>query len=289
MTLTFKQVFDQRIDLETSQGAPVASYRFDSELPKPCFWPIYTPAGRQIAGFQMSDHQWHRGVWFTIKFINGTNFWEERPPFGIQRTIGQPECKFLSQQSVQISHALRWTSEATGEVIDESRSLLFTVRPDGFRAIDWTSSLTALADLLLDRTPYTTWGGYSGLTFRASREFHGTSYLLPDGQTSQAILGDRHPWGLLRGVVDGAPDARVSLGIIDHPGNPRNPMPFYAKSGNSYDFMNAAFLFHEPMRVARGHKLIFRHRVLYRDGWWEAADFNQLAREFVGQPAQAAS
>jgi hypothetical protein len=281
MNLRFNQVFDQRIDLETSDGKPVASYRFDADLPKPCFWPMYTPAGRQIAGFQMSDHQWHRGLWFTIKFINDTNFWEEREPFGVQRTIAQPQCRFASHESVEIIHSLRWTSQATGDVIDESRTLLFTLRPDGFRAIDWTSSLTALEDLVLDRTPFTTWGGYSGLTFRASREFHNASYLLPNGETTQAIIGAAHPWALLRGVVDGDRDARACLGLIDHPQNPRSPMPFYAKSGNSYDFMNAAFLFHEPMKVSRGQKLIFRHRVLYRDGWWEAADFNALAMEFT--------
>ena len=50
-----------------------------ANLPKPCFHPLHTAAGRQIAGFQMSDHTWHRGLWFTIKFINKTNFWEEQP------------------------------------------------------------------------------------------------------------------------------------------------------------------------------------------------------------------
>jgi hypothetical protein len=281
MNLLFKQFFDQRIDLETADGKPVASYRFDPDLPKPCFWPLYTPAGRQFAGFQMSDHQWHRGLWFTIKYINGANFWEERPPFGIQRTLSQPHCKFVSHESIQINHSLRWTSQATGDVFEESREIVFALRPDGFRSIDWSTTLTALDDLLLDRTPYTTWGGYSGLTFRASREFHGSSYLLPDGQTSQALLGTSHPWALLRGIVDGAPDARIAVGLIDHPKNPRSPMPFYAKAGQSYDFMNAAFLFHEPMKVSRDQKLAFRHRLLYRDGWWEAADFNELATEFV--------
>jgi hypothetical protein len=281
MNLSFKQIFDSRIDIETESGKPAASYRFDAELPKPCFWPIYTPAGRQIAGFQMSDHQWHRGLWFTIKFINGSNFWEERPPFGVQRTLAQPHCKFLSDESIQINHSLRWTSEATGDVIDETRELILTVRPDGSRAIDWATNITALEDLLLDRTPYTTWGGYSGLTFRCSREFHGSSYLLPDGQTSQALIGTSHPWAVLRGIVDGEPDARVCVGLIDHPKNPRSPMPFYGKAGQSYDFMNAAFLFHEPMKLPRGQKLAFRHRVLWRDGWWEAAEFFELAAEFL--------
>ena len=284
MSLSFRQTFDGRIDLQAADGSPIATYRFDPELPKPCFHPLVTAAGRQIAGFQMSDHFWHRGLWFTIKFINKTNFWEEKPPFGIQQTLAQPQCQFASPQAVRIKHALRWTSQATGPVIDESRDLIFTAHSDGTRAIDFSSSLMPLQDLELDRTPYTTWGGYSGLTFRASREVHGTSFLLPDGQTANAILGQPHPWALLRGLVDGQPDAKISLGIIDHPANPRSPSPWYGKAGQSYDFFNAAFLFHEPMTVSSGQLLHFRYRVLYRDGWWEVPEFTALAQSFVSSP-----
>jgi hypothetical protein len=241
---------------------------------------MYTAAGRQIAGFQMSDHNWHRGLWFTIKFINKTNFWEERPPFGVQQTLGQPHCRHLSEDAVSISQNLRWTAEATGAVIDESREMTFSLLPDGVRQIDFSNSLLALQDLLLDRTPFTTWGGYGGLTFRGSREVHNGSYLLPDGQTAASILGQAHPWALLRASLDGAPDARFCIGMIGHPTNPRSPQPFYARAGQSYDFMNAAFLFHEPMPLAKGQSLSFRYRVLYRDGWWEPAEFAPLADGF---------
>jgi hypothetical protein len=280
MNISIRQIFDSRIELESADGSPIAGYRFDRELPKPCFYPLHTAAGRQIGGFQMSDHTWHRGLWFTIKFINKSNFWEESQPFGVQRTQTQPKCEFISPQAVTISHNLRWTSKATDAVIDEDRTISFTVQDDGIRAIDWRTSLLPLQDLLLDRTPYTTWGGYSGLAFRAGREVHNTSYLLPDGQTANAIIGQPHPWALLRGCVDGDADAKISLGIIDHPGNPRSPQPWYAKSGQSYDFMNAAFLFHEPLSVSRGQRLDFRYRILYRDGWWEASEFAELADEF---------
>ena len=281
MNISFRQIFGSRIELESEDGAPIAAYRFDRELPKPCFYPLHTAAGRQIAGFQMSDHTWHRGLWFTIKYINKTNFWEESAPFGIQQTQTQPKCEYISPRAVSITHDLHWTSEATGPVFDESRSILFTVHDDGTRVIDWRTSLTPLQNLILDRTPYTTWGGYGGLAFRAGREVHNTSYLLPDGQTTSAIIGQHHPWALLRGVVDGVADAKISLGMIDHPSNPRSPQPWYAKSGQSYDFMNAAFLFHEPLSVSRGQRLNFFYRILYRDGWWEAAEFAKLADEFT--------
>ena len=281
MNISFRQIFGSRIEIDAAVGSPIAAYRFDRELPKPCFYPLHTAAGRQIAGFQMSDHTWHRGLWFTIKFINQSNFWEESPPFGIQQTQTQPTCEFISPQAVRIAHKLRWTSQATGDVIDENRMIRFSALENGTRQIDWSTSLLPLQDLFLDRTPFTTWGGYGGLAFRAGREVHNTGYLLPDGQTATSILGQPHPWALLRGVVDGDADAKISLGMIDHPTNPRSPQPWYAKSGQSYDFMNAAFLFHEPLSVSRGRRLDFRYRVFYRDGWWEASEFAALAEEFT--------
>jgi hypothetical protein len=278
--LSFRQPSTGRFDIYAADGSPVASYRFDETLPKPCFHPLCTAAGRQIAGFQMSDHLWHRGLWFAIKFINQTNFWEEHSPFGVQKTDGQPLCELSASGALHIVHKLCWTSQATGPVIDENRAITFGVLADGVRQIDWTTRLQTLQELQLDRTPYTTWGGYGGLSFRASREVHGSSYLLPDGQAAASIIGQPHPWALIRGIVDGQANAKISLGMIDHPDNPRSPSPWYCKSGESYDFMNAAFLFHEPMTVPKGRILNFRYRVLYRDGWWEADDFSRLAGDF---------
>ena len=280
MALSFRQSHDDRIDIFTAEGAPITSYRFSSSLPKPCFHPLYTAAGRQIAGFQMSDHTWHRGLWFTFKYINKTNFWEEAEPFGSQKTRMQPHCTYASANSLRLLHSLDWTSGPTGPVFAENREIIFTVHDDGTREIAWSSSLQPLQDLVLDRTPYTTWGGYSGLTFRGSREYHGSTFLLPSGETPSAMIGQPGPWLLTRGIVDGAAGARVCLGMVDHPSNPRSPTPWYGKAGQSYDFFNAAFLFHEPMDVSKGSKLDFRYRVFYRDGWWEAAEFDALAQQF---------
>lgn len=277
--MNFRQTFNRSIDIETDAGT-MAAYRYGSALPKPCVHPIATPAGHLLTGFQMSDHVWHRGLWFTIKFINGENFWEENPPaFGSQTSTIEPIASFPSPGVVRIQQQLDWTSAKQGTVIRERRMLDFVER-DGLSYIDWTCALEAQADLLLDRTPYTTWGGYSGLTFRGSRGLHGASYIIPGGESVKQLIGDRHPWVFLNAGVDGSPGARVSIGLIDHPSNPRAMTPWYGKSSDDYCFINAAFLFHEPMRVENGQTLNFRYRICYRDGAWAADEFDQAARIF---------
>ena len=37
------------------------------------------------------DHPWHHGLWFTIKFVDDDNFWEEMAPYGVLRHDGPPE------------------------------------------------------------------------------------------------------------------------------------------------------------------------------------------------------
>ena len=57
---------------------------------KPFIHPLCTPAGHCLTLFEPHDHVWHHGLWFTFKFVNGENFWEEHEPFGIQRTALPP-------------------------------------------------------------------------------------------------------------------------------------------------------------------------------------------------------
>ena len=47
--------------------------------------------------------------------------------------------------------------------------------------IDWATTLTPDIDVTLDRTPYTTWGGYGGLSFRGTRNWLVRRFLLPGG------------------------------------------------------------------------------------------------------------
>ncbi|HVX84077.1 MAG TPA: DUF6807 family protein [Phycisphaerae bacterium] len=289
--LTVRHTWGRSIGFHFGGSAAGGAYRFEEGLPKPCFHPLVTGKGHVVTLFEPSDHAWHRGLWFTIKFINGTNFWEEQAPFGVQRSASEPHARMTGPASLAIEHALQWTSEATGPVVDERREI--EIRgTDGGMEIDWSSELLALQDLTLDRTPFTTWGGYSGLTFRASRELHQAEYLLPSGEKKQPLLGEPHEWVALQARVDGGPEEYVTVAMVDHPENPRAPLPeqpadrrmtpWYGKADPYYVFYNAAFMFHSGMQVRRGERLRFRYRVLIQDGLASSEAVGALAAEFRG-------
>jgi hypothetical protein len=280
---SFRQTFHESVEIGDG-SSPAAVYRYAPKLPKPCIHPLRTPAGECISGFEMSDHAWHRGLWFTIKFVNESNFWEENAPFGVQVSQREPACELIDRESVRVAHLLGWTSEATGKVVAERRVITFRSLPNGVAAVDWETELHAQQDLTLDRTPYTTWGGYGGLAFRGARELHDVNFLLPNGDTAAALAGQQHEWTVMQASIDGGgPGRRVSIGLIDHPGNPRSPSPWYNKSSPGFSYLNPAFLFHEPMNLARGQALRLRYLVLWRDGEWTKDQFAALAKEFRGE------
>ena len=44
---------------------------------RPNVHPLKTPSGITLTRDAPEDHPWHHGLWFTIKFVNEENFWEE--------------------------------------------------------------------------------------------------------------------------------------------------------------------------------------------------------------------
>jgi len=244
--------------------------RCNPQEPKPCIHPLVSPKGRVLSGFEPSDHQWHRGLWFAIKYIDEDNFWEEAEDLGRQVSTGHPQASCNPDGSWTFETELQWVRPSGQVAILEQRTLKVEHAEEAVR-IDWRSQLLPQQDLHLDRTPFTTWGGYTGLGWRACRELHDVRFLSPEGECEMRT-GESSPWlaadGLLDGpFVDGEAAASGILMVVD-PGHPRYPVPFYAKSNNGFTFMNPAFIFHEGMDVSKGEMVDLRYRIVTVDGRW---------------------
>ncbi len=237
--------------------------------PRPHVHPLRSPAGACLTVDAPADHPWHHGLWFAIKFVDGDNFWEEVPPFGVLRTrtvTGNPVTGLRAE--------IDWVRpDGEAVAVRETRELHHRDL-DGAYAIDWTETLVAARDVVLDRTPFTTWGGYGGLTLRGAGDWTDTTLCLPDGTSRARVLGEPAPWCALAGHTPAGPAGVV---LCWHPQNPRHPVPWYASTraetyGTGWaNFCNAAFLWHEPLRLPAGEPLVLRHRVIVHDGHWDAA------------------
>jgi hypothetical protein len=260
----------------TQPGAahPLWVYTYGDTL-KPHISSLRAPAGYELALVEPVDHLWHRGLWFTIKFVNGVNFWEERDAFGWQETVGIPEIGH-DGNAVTVTTNLDWNGPDGGIPVRERRTI--TWRPgEGFYTLDWRSEVTARTDLVLDRTPFTTWGGYGGLSFRGSRTWHIERYLHPAGSEKQLPPGIRGPWVDLSGSFDGGPARTGGIAMYDLNNYGTGYTPWYGGGNPSMNFINAAFLFEGPRELPNGSTLDLRYRVVVHDGVWSEKNASQFS------------
>jgi hypothetical protein len=283
--LTLTHALGESIAVAARANArPLWTYVYGGK-PKPYFHPVCTPAGHCLTLFEPHDHFWHRGLWFTIKFLNGENFWEEHAPFGTQQTVAPPAISHPARGQIRLTSELAWvrpdTTPAPEAVFREQRQITFVPLEADAYALDFETKLVAQTDLLLDRTPYTTWGGYGGLVFRGTRNWQESRLLFSDGSTSTRPLGYRALWCDLAGKLDGGRDLTGGIALFDHPDNLRHPSPWYGSTGPNHYF-NAAFLFHEPMSVSCGEALTFHYRALIHDGMWDVERLQAAYAAYIG-------
>lgn len=257
--------------------------------PKPYLHPLSTPSGVVLTNFEPTDHVWHRGLWFTFKFVNGENFWEEPPPstpdeaptYGTLVAAAPPAVSHPAPDSCRIDLSLDWRRPNGDVVLREHRTLVYRPLSPTAYALDHHSRLTPVVDVLLDRTAFTTWGGYGGLCFRATRNWMNSNILLSTGQSTHRPVGLPARWAVLTGQLDGGPSLVGSLAILDHPANPRHPTPFYGAANASHHYLTPAPLFHEPLAVPAGQPLTLRYRVIPHEGLLTPAELDTLATDFA--------
>ena len=236
------------------------SYNADHRK-RPNVHPLAAPSGAVLTRDAPDDHPWHHALWFTIKFVNGENFWEEVPPYGVLRHVDEGTV-----------HWIRPDRE-TVVLVDHRTITEVDLGADDAYALDWSITLEPQADLVLDRTPFTTWGGYGGLSLRGRPDWTDTRLLLADGSVHDRVLGTPSPWCDLSGQVDGT---EAGVLFLHGPANPRHPVPWYGSTrAATYgdegwsNFLNAAFLWEEPLSLRAGEALPLSFRVVVHDGVWD--------------------
>ena len=266
-------------------GQTVYTYRFAAEEGYPYFHPISVVGGPVMSGFAPADHPWHRGLWWSWKFINGTNYWEfgkGGKPDGQTRRASEAVMDTDKSGAMMVIFDLEYSKG--GPVLSEKRAiLLHPPRPDGGCAIDWTSTFTAKdKDVVLDRTDpvKASWGGYGGLGFRGAKSMRQFKAIDSEGRAGKAQShGKTARWMDFSGVF-GEKDQKetpAGVAIFDHPRNPRHPTPWYLSDNAGLPYFGPAMLFASPLTLKAGESMTVRYRVLVHPG---LGDKEALEKEY---------
>lgn len=271
-------------------GNPLAIYRF-GDVPKPYFHPILLGDGTDspLTLACPHDHLHHRGLWFCWKFVNGKNFWEEKPI-----------CHRVSTRYLHVDmatrEAVRWSSDldwqlSTGEILlDEHRVLTVHAPEVDGDYCDYTIDFdlafrTALPEVQLSlmTVKEQPWGGYAGLGYRPARGMDAKYQLLTsNGAATTADKGVPARWADYSGGLDGTQKAG-GVALFDHPANFRHPPPFFVINPPAFGFLNPSPLFHEGVTLPGGDTLRVRYRALIHSGLGNSerieARYRQWARD----------
>lgn len=258
----------------------------DPKQPKVYFHPLASVDGDVLTNFRPADHPWHHGLWWSWKFINGLNYWEEDPKTHQSEGVTElTAVEFTPSDDFSASAELSISYHPPGEAaVMTERRVLSVTRPDadGRYRIDWTSKFTAgSADVDLGRTPLPhqpggkSYGGYAGLSLRLVQQAGDWSVTTSDGPSA---FTDAH--GKAFRWVDFS-SAGPGVAMFDHPQNLRHPSPWYLHNKSPMSFFSPSPLFNEPLVLKAGQTVDFQYRVLIHSKPMTADEIDAACRAFV--------
>lgn len=221
-----------------------------TELTRP--WPI-------PPGYPKDDHTWHRALWWSWKFINGHNFWEENQQ-GTDPT--QIEVTHTPAGDAQINITIMYHLPDQAPVLKEERGIHIS-QPDqgGCYFIDWQTRFTPAGTEAVTFSNYR----YGGLSLRMAAELSETPAWVFLANTEEVTAnGTSVPtrWMAYQGTL--ARDQNAALAIFDHPDNPRYPTTWLVR--DNYPYMNPTFPGNQDYTLRANENLSLRYGILVYQG-----------------------
>lgn len=235
---------------------------------KPYFDPLATPGARVLTDLRPQDHPWHRGLWFSWKFINGLNYWEEDPKSRKSEAATELVDSNLQPRndgSAELTFSLSYHPWNAPAILTEHRTIEISAPTNGRYQINWTSEFTAVTNVNLTRTPLPgepdgkSYGGYAGLSLRLNKATGGWTFSNSSGATGVAALHGKPANWLKFSAGANLP----AVTIFDDAQNLRHPSPWYVNQ--EMPFFSPALLFTSPLTLSPGEKLVLRYKILITD------------------------
>jgi len=253
------------------------------DIGKPYFHPLNTPGGTSLTWIKPPDHPWHYGLWFSWKYINEVNFWEEDPQSGLSEGWTKvQDIRVLTNDDISASIFVQVGYGVAEENIllsEERRIDVSSPGPDSAYWIDWISTFTAEQNVELERTPVpgqeggVSWGGYGGLGYRIdTRSFSNLTFTDDAGRLNLEITGEPTRWVNAGGNLVSDTTQMAGITIFDHPQNINHPVPGYIIHDWLEDFqllfgyMNPGIIYEKGLLLDAGEQMTLRYRIFIHDG-----------------------
>jgi len=263
-----------------SGGKVVWQFSFDPAKGKPFFHPVTAGGGPSLTNFRPGDHPWHYALWFSWKYINEVNYWEEDRETGksggktgwtVPAIETHPDGSALIRMNVSYTHP-------SGRVDMSEVRTLAVAAPDaaGGYAIDWQSEFTAGPEgAELGRTPMrgepngAINGGYAGLSARLAAAPLAMTMVTTDGPVTEFAQNRARPDSAAIGSNFSEDGKDVgALAILSDPSNMAEKAPWYLISSDEFRFMDAAILAPKVVHLPAGGKWKLHYLIAVGQAAW---------------------
>jgi len=254
-------------------------FSFDPKKGKTFFDPVAVH-GTTFTNFKPEDHPWHYGLWFSWKYINHANYWEEDRKTGKAEGITSwktPTIEAKPDGSALIKLEVTYTNPKGHVDMAESRELkISSPKADGSYAIDWRADFKAGKEgAVLDRTPMpgepkgAVNGGYAGLGLRMAAPPLTFSALCSTGAVSQFVNDRARPFAPAVAFNFGRDGTDLGgMAIFSDPANAGENAPWYIVNSKDMRFACAAILAPKIKTLKADEEMKLHYRIAVSPKAW---------------------
>ena len=272
-----------------ADGRIVWQFSFDPAKGKPFFHPLRVGGSPTLTNFKPEDHPWHYGLWFSWKYINHANYWEEDRATGKAEGATRwapPDIATKPDGSATIRMQLSYVSPSNVVDLTESREIRISApATNGSYTIDWRAHFVAGTNgALLDRTPMPgepdgrVNGGYAGLSLRMAGFPLATGYISSTGPVNEFREDRARPAAPAVALNFMCAPKPASLAILSDPANAGENPPWYMIRSETMRFVCAAILAPGPRQLKPGETMDLNYRILLRSEFIWAPEILQSAQ-----------
>jgi hypothetical protein len=277
-------------------GQVLWTFSYATNQGKPYFHPLAVLGSEPLTTFKPKDHIWHYGLWFSWKYINGINYWEEDKVTGKAQGATRwstPDIKANPDGSALINLKLDYVSPTNGTMMTELRRLTVSAPDqDGNVLLDWVATFQAGPQpLLLDRTHMpgeengAVNGGYAGLSLRAAQAPANVEFLTMDKMIEKYESDRARPNSPAAACNVTRGNRKDGVAILSLTENTHRPAPWYMINSQAMRWFSPALLAPAPKHVAPREIFTWKFRIITKAGGWTTEDLAKAAKNYDPQVA----
>jgi hypothetical protein len=271
-------------------GQIVWRFNFGANEAKPSFHPLALPAGAVLSCYRPKDHPWHRGLWFSWKYINKVNYWEENRKTGLAEGKTEWRAPLMETHPDFSAHLVLDLDyhPTNGPVVLTEHRVITVSPPDetGAYHLDWDMTFrAAVEEVVLDRAPpmdekgNNVSGGYAGLGIRATEGLQEAQVITGDGAVKYANnrFRGKAPALDFSGMIGGR---AAGVAFLDSPANLNSPTPWYVINNAPMYYISPAVLTYHPKTLKAGEILVLRYRVVVHPDRWTQEQLRLASKRY---------